>query len=398
MSRPRPVPRYRLHKPSGRAVVTVRGPDGKRHDVYLGPYNSDESRREYARVVAELASSPAQVGPTPSADLTVNEVLLAFWRHAEQHYRRADGTQTNELSEYRQTFRPLRELYGHIPAVEFGPVALKAVRGKMVVLGWCRTLVNRRVGRIRRAFKWAASEQLVPVAVFRALETVGGLQKGRTGAREAEPVRPAPEEHVRAVLPFVRPHVRGMIEVQLLTGMRPGEVCNVRPCDIDTSAEVWVYHPPHHKLSHEAKLRVVAIGPRAQAVLKEFTPSDPADFYFSPRRAVAQFHAERAAARKTPRYKSHVAHDAARRAKPGRPFADRYTVTAYDRAVGRACEKAGVPHWHPNQLRHSHGTAVRRRYGLEAAQVTLGHERADVTQVYAEKNRELATKVALEMG
>ena len=31
---------------------------------------------------------------------------------------------------------------------------------------------------------------------------------------------------------------------------------------------------------------------------------------------------------------------------------------------------------------------MRRRFGLEAAQVALGYERADVTQVYAEKNRD----------
>jgi site-specific recombinase XerC len=57
-----------------------------------------------------------------------------------------------------------------------------------------------------------------------------------------------------------------------------------------------------------------------------------------------------------------------------------------------------VPHWHPNQLRHAHATVVRRRLGLEAAQVALGHERADVTQVYAEKNLALAAKVAVEIG
>jgi integrase len=57
-----------------------------------------------------------------------------------------------------------------------------------------------------------------------------------------------------------------------------------------------------------------------------------------------------------------------------------------------------IPHWAPNQLRHAHGTEVRRRFGLEAAQVALGHERADVTQVYAERNLDLAVKVATEAG
>lgn len=63
-------------------------------------------------------------------------------------------------------------------------------------------------------------------------------------------------------------------------------------------------------------------------------------------------------------------------------------------------KKAGflVPHWHPHQLRHTRGTEVRRRYGIEAAQVALGHARADVTEVYAERNMDLGMRVAMEMG
>ena len=58
----------------------------------------------------------------------------------------------------------------------------------------------------------------------------------------------------------------------------------------------------------------------------------------------------------------------------------------------RACR------WAPNRLRHSFGTLVRKDYGLEAAQVLLGHARADVTQVYAERNAALAAAVAEKIG
>lgn len=56
------------------------------------------------RIIAELATAATAevVAPVPivrKPDLTVNEVLLAFWEHAQRHYRRADGTPTNELSE-----------------------------------------------------------------------------------------------------------------------------------------------------------------------------------------------------------------------------------------------------------------------------------------------------------
>jgi hypothetical protein len=68
--------------------------------VDLGKFDSPESRREYARIVAELTTSPAARPIAPSAPgAALAEVLLAFLKHAELHYRRADGTTTNELVE-----------------------------------------------------------------------------------------------------------------------------------------------------------------------------------------------------------------------------------------------------------------------------------------------------------
>lgn len=404
------VPSYLLHKPTGQARVRINGTD-----VYLGRYDSPESRAEYARIIAELAVHPTPTEPgTPGRrDVSVNELLLGFWGYAEAHYRRPDGTSTNELPQFRQTFRLVRELYGHTPAREFGPLALKAVRQQMVEAGWNRKLVNQRVGRVRRAFRWAVENELVPAAVLQALKAVAGLQAGRTSAREPDPVLPVADADVRATLPFLGPVVRGMVEVQLLTGMRPGEVCQLRPCDIDTAGEVWVFRPRQFKTRHRGKERAVAIGPRARAVLEHLAPGEPTAHYFDPRRTVAEFQAARAAGRRTPRYPSHIARNAAVRvATPKREPAERYTVSSYGHAVARAVERANrrrerlagagnyepVAHWHPNQLRHAHGTEVRRRFGLEAAQVALGHERADVTQVYAEKNLALAAKVAAEIG
>jgi integrase len=75
-----------------------------------------------------------------------------------------------------------------------------------------------------------------------------------------------------------------------------------------------------------------------------------------------------------------------------------FTDYGYAAVVRRACERAGVAPWHPNQLRHTFGSEVRRAYGLEAAQMLLGHARADVTQVYAERDGRLAFRVAREIG
>jgi integrase len=192
----------------------------------------------------------------------VAEVILAFWRHAERHYRHEDGSPTSEVRNYRFSLRPLRELYAAVPAVELGPLKLKAVRQKMIGSGWCRRLINQRVARIVRMFKWAVAEELVPPSVYQALKAVLRRAKRRP--------RRVPGEH--------------------------------------------------------------------------------------------------------------------------------YSPASYYAAVRRACLKAGVAPWHPHQLRHTHATEVRRAFGLEAAQVALGHAQANVTQVYAERDLALAVRVAAELG
>ena len=54
--------------------------------------------------------------------------------------------------------------------------------------------------------------------------------------------------------------------------------------------------------------------------------------------------------------------------------------------------------WNPNQLRHSAATKIRKHFGLEAAQVALGHSEANVTQIYAERDMTLATEVMRKLG
>ncbi|MDY3558582.1 site-specific integrase [Gemmata sp. JC673] len=363
----------------------------------------------------------------------MNELLLAYLRHAQQHYCDLDGNPTDELRHIKTACRFVRELYGDQTAAAFGPLALKSVRQKFVDLGWGRKTVNARVERVRRVFKWAVAEELVSPLVHQALAAVPGLQRGRTKAREAEPVGPVANDVVDATLPFLNRHIRGLVEFQRLTGCRPGEACVLRRCDIDTSGAVWRFKPVRHKTAWKGKSRTISIGPKAQAMIRPFFTDDPTDYLFSPARAVAEFRAERSAARKTPKYPSHMARNETKRvARRIRPPAARYSRMSYLTAVTRGCDRAFPPtgvlarrpkesvakwrarlsdeqrdavkvwqrehRWHPNQLRHSFGTLVRREHGLEAAQVLLGHSRADVTQVYAERNEALAAEIATKIG
>ncbi len=266
----------------------------------------------------------------------------------------------------------------------------------MIDTGLSRTTINARIGKIRRMFKWAVGEELVPASVYQGLQAVEGLRVGREGVRETEPVKPVPEEHVVAVLPHVSRPIRAMIELQDMTGMRPGEVMAMRGGDIDRSGPIWTYRPARHKTRDRGFERVIALGPRAQAILSDWLKDDSTAFLFSPADAVAHRNAERRRSRRSPMTPS----QARRKPKPDpkRAPRDRYDKRTYNTAIERACAKAGVPRWHPNQLRHAAATRIRRLFSLEAAQVVLGHARADVTQVYAERDITKAHAIMAEIG
>lgn len=427
------VPTYCLHKQSGRGRAVWTDASGVRHFKLLpGAFESSESRTAFATLLLELGSSPATVPAVPLG-MTLAEVMVAYIQHADRHYRGVDGKPTSEFNEIKLVIKALRELYAETPASEFGPLRLKAVRQGWVNAQLARSECNRRANLVRRMFKWAASEELVPAAIYHALTTVGGLQRGRSAARETEPVGPVEDAVVEATLPYLNRFVCGLVEFQRLTGCRPGEACNLRRCDIDVTGPVWLYRPVTHKTAWKRKSRVIAIGPKAQLMLKGFFTIDADDYLFSPEGATDEHRAERAANRKTPRYPSHMKRNVRKRkSRPRRTPTDKYDHRSFSRAVARACDEAfpaPVPlaqrtdetltmwanrltaeeksrltawrrqhRWHPNQLRHSYATRVRKQYGLEAAQVLLGHSRADVTQVYAERNEELAIGIASQIG
>ena len=68
------------------------------------------------------------------------------------------------------------------------------------------------------------------------------------------------------------------------------------------------------------------------------------------------------------------------------------------RAIHRACDKAGIDRWGPNRLRHAAATEVRKEFGLEGAQIILGHASADVSQVYAERDIAKGLEIARKIG
>ncbi|MDG2183923.1 MAG: site-specific integrase, partial [Mariniblastus sp.] len=123
---------------------------------------------------------------------------------------------------------------------------------------------------------------MIPAATYTSLRLVKGLKSGGTDEKESKPVKPIAPSIVFETLAHMGKIPSDMVRIQMLTGCRPGEVCMMRPCDIDRSSEVWLYTPKEHKTEHAGKVRVVFIGPEAQAILTPYLSRPSEKFCFSP--------------------------------------------------------------------------------------------------------------------
>ena len=178
-------PSYLLHKGSGQARVRLDG-----QDFYLGPYGSQESYDRYDDLLREwlLKQDPNEYR------LTIDDLALMYFEYAESYYIK-DGQPTREVSNIRSALRPLIEMYGTTPVREFSVKKLRRVRDSLIgkpdarpkfdqSRQLSRRYINRLAGKIVRMFRWAVSEELVPVHIHQQLMTLDPLKKGRTTARE----------------------------------------------------------------------------------------------------------------------------------------------------------------------------------------------------------------------
>ncbi len=425
MARPVSIPKP--YSKSGQLAVCLRDArTGTRRTVYLGADGTAEARREYARVLAEWEAADRVVAPAkpdvrhrvrrPEA-VTVAEVVLQYFRTVvKARHRDAGGTLTKHGEQMREALRMLRVEAGDIPAMDFGPKLLRAVRTSMADTGrFCRPMVNKNVRFIVNAFKWGVSEELIPPRVYDALRTLEPIKAGEVaGLREYKVVKPVPDEIVDATLDHLPAPVRGIVELMRLTGARCGELTPLRPIDIDTTGKVWRAEIKHHKTAHRGRSRVLWFGPRAQEVLRPFLTRAVSKPLFSPAESVAEFHAKRRALRVTPASCGNTP-GSNRKTNPLKTLGNTYNTGAAGSAIRRACEAAfpapegttgkDLKRWHDDhrwslhQLRHSAATAIRKAAGIEAAAVVLGHSSAVLTDAtYAERDESAAVAVLRKIG
>jgi integrase len=361
-------PKHGRHA-TGQGIVYLSG-----EAFYTGVYGTPEAEKKYLELVGRWNAvgrkrlPRSHAGPLLVADLASRYMETISATHVKR------GEPTSYAVMVKRVMKKLTELFGSLPAVEFGREEFKTARSYWETTlnkrgrPFHRVSVNEYAETVRRAFYWAAGEGLVARLDWMDRKIVPRLRKGRTKARESIKVKPAPPEAVEAVLGAVSGQVQTMIRLQLLTGARPGEVCSIQKRYIDCSVTPWAYRVPSeiNKTEHleDAAERVVRIGPKARAILGPWfdrTADDSSPIF-------------------TTRHRNP------------------WTAKSYGTVIGQVCKKLGVTPWTPNQLRHTRLTEVRRKFGLEASGAVGGHSDLDTTQIYAERDEELSSMVAESTG
>ena len=410
MARPKAkAPARRCHL-SGQSVVTIAG-----RDIYLGKHDSPESIARYAVLIgiyqqnglalpegfdaADLderaATMLGQAAPAAVASQQTKQVVLVrhvtalFREHIETKYAKTP----QEKRRHVRLCDQLDQLFGDVVAEQFGPLRLREFRDSLVKQKLARKYVNRLVNCVIAIFKHAVAGELIDAGKIQQLQTLEPLRNGQTTAPETPEVEPAVLADVRATAKHLSPIIKSMLRIQIATGMRPKEVCMMRPCDIDRSGETWLYKPSSHKTQWCGKAKVIPLVGDARAAITDYLQRDPESYCFSPAEAMAWRHAVAAAKRVTPRNQGNRP-GTNRKANPKTQPRDQYDATSYRQAIQRAAKKAGVPRWHPYQCRHLTATMVRAALGIEDARALLGHSTALMTAHYARESVEAATRAA----
>jgi integrase len=364
MARPKKwPPTLHLHRSSGQAYVRING-----RNVYLGRYDSPESREAYQRILA-AGGAPA---PKPTAGVTVAGVIARFLADAEA----TRDPRGREVEQFKLSLAPVLRLYGSRPADEFDADALEVVQRALASGSWLtdkeravrakrkqscalsRNVVNRRVVRIRTAWRWAERKKLVPEGRWAALCALPGLPKGAKGVRCLPRRQASSRADVERVAAACVAPAGAMLLLQWLSGMRSCEVRLMRVGDVDRSdQECWWYRVPEEADKNswrDGTPRVVPLGPDCQRLLGPLLAGEPAAYVFLNRL--------------------------------GAP----YTTWAYAHAVANGSKKAGVKVT-PYQGRHSFKARVTREHGLDCARAALGQKSLGTTNGYAaELDLELA--------
>lgn len=392
-------------------TTTFYDADGKRKTKRFGK-EKDMSRKAATILYQQWLKNEWKSLRSKADGPTVKVLATKYAEHCKAYYRQR-GLPSTHFSQCAEAMNNLITAFGERPATELGAPEITQVRDAMVtsrlknkykrpdVRPLALSTVNGRLRIIKQMFAWARAYGWVSRECVFDVSIVKPLRSGRSLALDPESVDPVPENILAETLTVCPKTVADAIHVMYWTGMRPGELCIMRPCDIVRDGDVWMYHPEHHKTKYKGKVRVIPIGPEAQKYLSPYIEkrglTEP---IFLP----ADAHRERLEMigfAKVTAYQMSRSHF-----KPGRSYGNDTFRNAIQRACDRKFDPKGVARkkgdyshrWHPHQLRHNAATRIREKLGIEAVSDVLGHSSFNTSLIYAERSVERMKEIARKVG
>lgn len=368
------TPSYRKHSQRDLGFAERNG----KRTYFPGQYNSAESVAAYREFLNSAPKGDTKPAVVPPGRLKVKWLVVKFLEWAKKRYAKTSTATRGEYANLKYATTFLLSNFGHVYADQFGPKNLKELQQIIASKERSRNYANNCCRKIKRAFKWAASEEMIPINVFLALDTVQGLREGESEASESLKRLPAEWKDIEATLPLLSKTIQEMVRFQWLTGCRSGSLVKATPSQFSKRDGEWEWRP-RHKTEYRGRELVIPIGPRALKVIAKRLKKAPDAPLFSPREIASN-----------------------------RRYGKHYSSVSYRQAIVRAIkdenekrekkQKPKLTKWFPHLIRHARGEGVRQAYGIEAAQGFLGHDSLNATQVYSSRRFALAREVANEIG
>ncbi len=347
----------------------------------------------------------------PTKAPTVGELLVKYDSYAQKTLNH--GTNRNGHSDlaFIKRARQFLKPYKDWPVSEFGPDELHDIQVALVgysykhgesLKRYTRRGINDTIDWIRRIWKWGMGRGFVTAEQAQGLEEIKSLRMGSTDAPDNSKRKRVTEEEFQKVTSHLGSVVADMLKMIWLTGMRPNEVCNMRPYDIlFDDQDCWLYIPGRdkspvgkHKTARFERVKVIPLTSECQEILKpRMKNCGVKEYIFSPKESMKEFYSERSVNRKTPLSCGNLPGSNRKENPMIRPGV-KYEQSGLRRACKRACLKAGVEEFNPYDLRRTTATRVRSIFGKEAARVLLGHTKVDTTQVYLLEEVQESIRVA----
>ena len=351
------------HYASGRKsfLLYYRTQSGKERRPKIGEYGhtKDKLTLAAARIKAAQFKQEVQAGKDPTAKVQSSITFAELADNFIELYCKKNLADKTVQEYTRQIENDIKPAFKGLAANEVTPqmiVQLIDTKARQAPIA-----ANRILATVSKLFKWAKSRQ--------SIETNPALGIEKPG-KEKQRDRVLSEHEIRAFWEWTESEAfavasnnlgdttKYIFQLVLLTGQRPGEVCQINKHQIDYDAKVWTIPDKVHK---SGRVHMVPLSDAVMAILdrvdeinsRSVRRSERPEYFLSPRKDASVL------------------------------------PTVLARKVNRRGDLLDIPHWTPHDLRRTAATNISGRV-LTGDQKSkrfivarvLGHTDKEVTGIY----------------